>query len=209
MDFVAWGLAIVLLVLAVLAVKKWPSPGVAARGEAYTSIVGVKRRYAQKRVPNPALTDGRGGPLAPYLSAVLDPTLPPSAPGEGVPWSNDEMREVADHVVGRINAQNPALRLQVVALDNVKKTVDAYKTLHYEADVQVHSVTRMFSSRLTIKVDLSSGGRLYVRGVSAHNAERDTSGILPILGGASGETYATFQPAITSVQVPRVMPAGP
>lgn len=208
MDFVAWGLAIVLLMLAVLAVKTWRSPGDGARGEAYTAIVGVKRRYAQKRVPNPALNDGRG-PLAPYLAGVLDPTLPPSAPGEGVPWTNDELREVADHVVGRINAQNPALRLQVVSLDNVKKTVDAYKTLHYEADVQVHSVTRMFSSRLTIKVDMSSGGRLYVRAVSTHNAEPDTSGILPILGGVSGETYAKFQPAITSVQVPRFMPAGP
>lgn len=201
MTVFVWALVALLVVVVLLMLGRHWTTSVAARPERYTPILkDVTRRYAQPRVPNPAASPQ--SPLAPYLSGVVDATLPPFAAGEGVPWTLEEVREVMEGVVNRINTQNQALRLEVVSLDNITKTVDAYKTLHYEADVQVHSVTRMFSSRMTIKVDTTPNGKVFVRSVDIHNASKDTSGILPALDGARGETYASFKSAVSSVTFP-------
>lgn len=163
--------------------------------ETYTQI-GVNRTY---KVPSDVqVPDGTPvkSPLAKHLTGVADASTPPMAPGEPMAWSKAEIERVADRVVARINAKSPGLGLVLVSFDNVKKTVDAYKTVRYEVDVQVHSMTKMYSSRLTAKVDVSSSGKEYLREVSLHNARLDDSKIESVSSISGLETYAAFEPAV-------------
>lgn len=151
---------------------------------------GAARTYAVPHVPAPPTENS---PLAPYLAAAVDGTVPTEAPGESVPFSKDEVRDLLNRVVSKINGLHPGLDLALVHFENVRKVVDAYKTVRYEADVQVHSVPRMFSSRMTVKAEVSAAGRLYVRSLGVHNARPDTS---PVGAGDFGQLYAEFEPAI-------------
>ena len=139
-----------------------------------------------------------GSPLAPYLDRAVDASLPPDAAGESVAFARDEVKAVLQRVVQRINARSPGLELTLVSFDNVKKVVDVYKTLKYEADVQVHSVAKSFSSRITARVDVASDGKEYVRSLAVHNATVDAGGPRPASDPAVGshERYAAFEPAV-------------
>ncbi len=152
----------------------------------------VDRTYKMNVVPRPPI---QNGPLAPYLESAVDTSLPTVAPGESMMYSRDEVKGVLDRVVGRINKLHPGLELIVVSFDNVQKMVDAYKTTRYEADVQVHSVARMFSSRITVKAEVSASGTLFVRAMGVHNSRPDASNVAA--ASTFGETYAEFQPALS------------
>lgn len=175
-------------------------PGVAARASAREAFQTAARAKAPDgdrlaHVPLP----GDRSPLAPHLARAVDVGAPAAstAGGEDVPFSNDEVREVLRRVVARINGVNKGLDLALVSFDNVRKTVDAYKTLRYEADAQVHSVAQMYSSRFTATVDITSSNAMYIRGLSVHSAAKDTSGVAAGTAAlAAHERYAPFEPAV-------------
>lgn len=161
--------------------------------ESYTRV-GVDRTY---KIPKDVHVPGtpHSNPVSRFMSGIVDPTLPPEAPGQAAEYTKAEIDQVVQRVIDRINTRHPDARLAVVNYDNVKKMVDAYKTVHYEVDVHVHSVTGMYSSRLTARVDVTPSGKEFVRDIRVHNASKDTSG----LGSAtvSGlEAYAAFEPAV-------------
>lgn len=152
----------------------------------------VDRTYKLSVVPRPPI---QNGPLAPYLSSAIDTSLPTVAPGESMVHSKEEVKGVLQRVVDRINNLNPGLHLVIVYFDNVQKTVDAYKTTRYEADVQVHSVAKAFSSRVTVTAELAASGRLFVRSLGLHNSRPDASTVAAASG--FGEQYAEFVPALS------------
>lgn len=166
--------------------------------DTYTSHLGVDRTYVLK--DNQATQATKPiqdtSPLTPYLQRVLDSAVPASAAGESVPYTEDEVRALLLRVVQRINARTPDLQLVLVGFDNVTKTVDAYKTLRYEADVQVHSSAKMYSSRLTAGVDVGSDGKEYIRELRVHSAMKDTSAIKGSNAIGSHDNYAVFEPVV-------------
>lgn len=139
-------------------------------------------------------------PLAPFLDRAVDAAVPAVGAGQSVPHDADEVKGVLARVVNRINARSPGLDLVLVSFDNVKKTIDAYKNLRYEADMQVHTVRRGYSSRVSAAVDVSPGGKEYVRSLKVHNAAPDAAGPRAAADPhiASHERYATFEPAVLS-----------
>lgn len=165
------------------------------RRESYTVHVRGPGGYALERVPVPG--DHHRSPLVPHLAAAVDKR----APGvvgveEAAPYSTQEVRELLSRaVVGRINARSPGLGLVMVSFDRVTKTVDAAQVVRITADVQVHSVKKMYSSKLTAKIDVDKTGREFVRALDVHSAKRDDSGIA---GASSLPTaqYAAFEPII-------------
>jgi hypothetical protein len=176
--------------------------------EAYSSHLKASGTYRRK-APRPAATAAAAGPksaagprsaspLSPYLAKALDGMVPAATAAESVPYTDDEVRGLLTRVVGRVNARSPGLDLFLVSFDNVKKTIDAYKTLRYEADVQVHSKARMYSSRLTAVVDVSSAGREYVRDLRVHAAALPGAADVRAASevAAASDAYATFEPAV-------------
>lgn len=138
-------------------------------------------------------------PLAAHLAKAVDTGIPAAsiAGGEDVPFSNDEVRGVLRRVIDRVNALNRGLDLALISFDNVHKTVDAYKTLKYEADAQVHSVSRMYSSRFTAEVDISPKNAMYIRALTVHNSAVDTSDVAAgTVSLGEHERYAPFEPAV-------------
>lgn len=179
--------------------------------EPYSVHVGVDRTYAADSAAGtlpaaPAAAAGTISPLAPYLDKAVDRLVPAAvgAGGQSLPHDDEEIKLVLSRVVHRINARSPDLQLTLVSFDNVKKSVDAYKSLRYEADMQVHSVTKMFSSRVAAQVEVTSGGKEYVRSLRVQNAKADTDGPAPSGGSiAAHERYAAFEPAVFTY-VPKV-----
>lgn len=134
-------------------------------------------------------------PLTPYLAPAIDPGALIKEK-QRAPFAKSEVKSILEAVVTKINRLNEGLDLALVSFDNVSKWVDAHATAMYEADVQVHSVSLAFSSRLSVKVEVGASGKMYVRSLSVHNALPDASTIAP---SNTGDLYATFVPAL---QVP-------
>lgn len=167
---------------------------------------GLKTSSAVPAVPASVAEQAEGyasmaaaaSPLTPYLDRAVDTSLPADTAGEGVAFDRNEVKMVLQRVVQRINARSPGIELSLVSFDNVRKVVDVYKTLKYEADMQVHSTTKNFSSRVTARVDVSSDGKEYVRSLAVHNAKVDAGGPRPATDPSVGahERYAAFEPAV-------------
>jgi hypothetical protein len=198
---VMW-LAVLVVALAAAAVWWWrgrrpaaakpAAPSPPARENYTMTTPSPPTGYALGGVPAPS----SGSPLAPALAKALDALGPLDAGngGESVPFTDDEIRGVLTRVVTRINARSQ-LDLILVSFDGVKKRVDAYKTLHYEAQATVHSPSKAYSSKVSVGVDVGADGRELVRMLRVHGAEKDTS---PLGTASVGEhdRYATFEPAV-------------
>jgi hypothetical protein len=195
-------LALVLLLAAAVVgghIDRWaprgPSP-TEGRPTGYSSHLGASRTYVLKDVPVPADLRENASPLTEYLADLVDRSLPASAAGQHVPHDAQEIRGLLVRVVGRINARHPGLRLSLVSFDNVKKTLDAYKTLRYDADVHVHSAAKAFSSRLTVGVDVTPDGKEFIRALRVHGAAKDESDVRGSGGVDTHDAYAPFEPAV-------------
>ena len=151
-------------------------------------------------------TPDRGGPtaappaaeseLAPLLARALDRALP-SAPGQPVAWTHDEVRQLAAAVVQRINTRTPGLGLALVSFDRVTKLADVRgTTTRYAFDAHLHSAPRNLSTRATIKVDVDQGGRQYIRDIAVHGAAADTSAVRGSGGLADDVGYAAYEPVV-------------
>jgi hypothetical protein len=165
------------------------------RTDGYTPhVAGVVRDYKHAAVPKP----GRGSPLAPALARAVDAagSLPPMAPGDTMPHDSQEVKEMLAHVVRRINVRQPALALELVSFDNVVKTVDGYKTIRYVADANVYAKTKNVASKITVAVDLTATGKMYIRDLAVHGATKDTAWVTPSNGPGTEERYASFEPAL-------------
>lgn len=193
---------VLLLVLAAVAVgalvwayRRRPRPAAATTKpkEAYTQV-GVPRTYAQNPLPLP----GDASPLTPLLRKAIDAAVPMSAAAEALPHDVTEVRGVLERVVARVNAATPGLELALVKFDNVRKGMDTYKNLKYEADADVFSKARGFGSRLAVAADVTPDGTLYVRTLKVHGAQHDDgAGAQPFDGNlAAQEQYAAFEPAV-------------
>lgn len=173
------------------------APAPLAAREAYTQVA-VPRRFEQPTaLPQP---DDRH-PLAPALARAVDATVPVQhspAGGEAVPHSAAETAEVVAFVVARVNQRTPGLGLVAVASGNVRKTVDAYKTLLYQVDVHVHSAARGYSAVFTADVVSAAGGARYLKAARVHAAAKDTSGVLGSTGASpvQHESFAPWEPAV-------------
>lgn len=162
--------------------------------ERYTQV-GVNRTYLQPTLPKPA----DNSPLAPSLAKAVDPLVPQQGGStEALPHADQEIKNVVQGVIHRVNVRSPNLGLTVVDITNVRKTVDSYKTIRYEADVGVHSTTKAYSSKIGIAVDMTAEGRTYIRAAKVHNAAKDNKigGAAPSNGVGFEEKYATFEPAV-------------
>lgn len=170
-----------------------PKPFADAAKETYTQV-GVSRRYAQNPLPLP----GDASPLTPLLRKAIDPAVPMSAAAEALPHDATEVRGVLERVLARVNAATPGLNLALVKFDNVRKGMDTYKNLKYEADMDVYSKARGFGSKVAAAADVTPGGTLYVRSLKVHAAQHDDgTGAQPFDGAlAAQEHYAAFEPAV-------------
>lgn len=162
--------------------------------ERYTQV-GVNRTYLLPTLPKPS----DNSPLAPSLAKAVDPLVPQQGGSvEAVAHADQEIKNVVQGVVHRVNIRSPDLGLTVVDITNVRKTVDSYKTIRYEADVGVHSTTKAYSSKIGVAVDMTAEGRTYIRGLKVHNAAKDNKagGAAPSNGIGFEERYAAFEPAV-------------
>lgn len=157
-------------------------------------VTGVERDYKHASLPKP----GRGSPLAPALAKATDAaaSLPSMAPGDTLPHDAREVQGVLAQVLRRINVRTPSLRLELVSFDNVTKTVDGYKTIRYVMDANVYSRTRNVASKITAAVDVTSSGKMYVRDLAVHGADRDTVWVAPSNGPGTEEPHAPFEPVL-------------
>lgn len=173
----------------VVAVTSSPPPP-----EKYTQI-GVSRRHVLPEVPKPPVDNS---PLTPHLLKAVDPAVPAPAAGEAVPHDEQEVRRLMAGVLQRVNDKSPGLQLHLVAVDSVRKSVDRFKTLKYEAHLDVYSKSKNIAAKLVAAVDLTAGGKMYVRELRVHGgaARDDKSGAAPSNGVGFEEKYAAFQPAV-------------
>lgn len=188
-----------LLVLAVLALglaywyrvggRTAPRPYV-RKQEPYTQV-GVSRTYKQAVIPVP---DERS-PLSPALARVVDPVVPMPTAGEALPYDHEEVRSLFEGVVARVNAKTPGLGLALVSFENVRKTVDQYKAIKYEADLTVYAKARNITSKVVAAVDVTAKGMIYVRTLKVPGAAKDT-GVVASNGPGTEEQYAAFEPAV-------------
>ena len=165
--------------------------------ERFATAAGHEGRYMLPSVPRP----GDPAPLAMPLAKAVDAgARGPPATAVDAPFTADEVRAVLATVVDRINARTPGLALALVSFDNVRKSVDAYKTVAYSADAMLHSPSqgaRGVTSKVTVAVDVDSRGTHVVRGLSVHNAGAvDPASPAPAGPLAALETHARFEPAV-------------
>lgn len=160
--------------------------------EGYSSFVGASRTYAQPAVPKP----GDLSPLTPALLKAVDSLVPArNGTGEALPFDDTEVRHLMQRVLERVNRGAPELDLQLVEVSNVRKAVDSYKTLLYEADLDVYSKGRAFGSRVAAQVDVDSKGKVFVRALKVHQATAEAGrGVSPSNGPGFEEAYARFDP---------------
>lgn len=165
-----------------------------AATEPYTQIVGVPRTYAQDPLPLP----NDASPLTPLLRKVVDAAVPMAAPtATALPHDQTEVKSVLERVVQRVNAATPGLDLALVSFDNVRKAIDTYKNLKYEADMDVFSKRRGFGSKVAAAVDITADGKQYVRTLKVHGAQRDDgTGAMPFDDNLARQEYAAFEPAV-------------
>lgn len=141
----------------------------------------------------------RGDPLSTAMSRVIEPAAAAAAPGTGlapgeeVPYDKEEVHNLMGIVVGRINERDPELELHLITVDAIRKTVDPYKTLNYEADMTVYSKGRNVTSRVAVAVSVALSGRVVVRRLAMQSAAKDTS---TLMAASDAEPYAAFEPAL-------------
>lgn len=135
----------------------------------------------------------RGDPLSTAMSRVIEPAAAVAAPGEEVPYDKEEVHNLMGIVVGRINERDPELELHLITVDAIRKTVDPYKTLNYEADITVYSKGRNVTSRVAVAVSVALSGRVVVRRLAMQSAAKDTS---TLMAASDAEPYASFEPAL-------------
>jgi len=129
------------------------------------------------------------------LARAIDLAVPAPSPGEAVPYDTQEVKDVINTVLARVNGRS-GLDLVLVSMDAVHKTVDRFKTLSYSADVVVYSKAKALGAKLTAAVDVTSRGTLYVKVLRVHGSARDSSGATPANADGGLEQYAPFTPAI-------------
>lgn len=197
---VALGFSLLLAAAAIAAsapppLRRAPQP----RTRNYGTIdPGPRQPYVLDRVPRPADQGAATqSPLEPFLAKALDRALPATGQGRSVNWTHEEVHDLASRVVLRINSRNPGLGLALVSFDAVTKTVDAYETLHYEFDAQVHALPRNLSARVTVRVDVTSDDTDYIRDISVHGSKTDASEVRGSGGLNTHVAYATYEPVLT------------
>ncbi len=153
-----------------------------------------KERYTQRLDRNPPPPED-SSPLTPALSRAVDRVVPAPSAGEAVPHDDGEVRGLMQGVLARVNDRSD-LQLTLVSVDSVRKTVDRFKTLKYEANVNVYSKSKSMASKLAASVDVTSGGRTYVRELRVQGAAKDVGGAAASNGIGFEETYAKFEPAL-------------
>jgi len=161
--------------------------------ELYTQV-GVSRTYKQAVVPRPS----QDSPLSALLARAVDVAVPMPSSGEAVPHDQQEVKALFTKVLDRVNAKNPGLAIALVSVDNVRKTVDQYKSIRYEAELTVYAKARNITSKVAAAADLASDGTLFVRALKVHGAERDDADaqVKPSNGIGTEEQYAAFEPAV-------------
>ena len=153
-----------------------------------------RERYTQagvRAVPKP----GDNSPLTPALSKAIDRAVPAPTAGEAVPHDEREVRGVMEGVLRRVNNTSD-MQLALVSVDSVLKTVDRFKTLRYEANINVYSKSKSMASKLAASVDVTASGKTYVRELRVHGAAKDVGGAAASNGVGFEEKYAEFEPAV-------------
>lgn len=186
MDLWMWAVMAVLLACLVASTLKPRSPPpCASPKEVFVP------RYHHDTIPRP----GDGSPLSQAFEAVVEP-VPPGPPlsGQPFPYTEAEVSRVVDVVARRVNAHDPGLKVSVLSVDAVRKTVDAYKTARYEAVLSIYSKGRNVASKASVVVDLAPGGSVHIRALRVHAAAApDNAGALPFEGAPS---FSSFDPVL-------------
>lgn len=195
--------AVLLVAAMTLALAWWSKRTIPATrqrrcSERYSPFVGVSRTYKQRRVAVPQELATDVSPLSPWLARAVDVSKEREEPtaGEAVPYDAEEVKDVMRGVVERINRRSP-LDLSLLSVDGVRKTVDRYKNLRYEASLTAYSKTKNVGSKLGVVVEVTPDGRELVKSLRVQNAARDnSSGISACNDIGTEEKYAAFQPAV-------------
>ena len=151
-------------------------------------------------------------PLEPYLrrARVAPPqsVVPSNTTDVVADHASEEAREVARIVVDRVNRASPNVRMTLVAVESVRKAVDAYKTLRYDMVINVYSAGLNMAARVACVVLRSGDGTVYVTHATADGGAHEpdptvgrssaaaAAGVQGSLGPGFEEDFSTFAPAI-------------
>lgn len=153
-------------------------------------MLQVNGTHVRSGVPLPAPSGTPQSPLTPYIQKAIDSLLTGPAAGTPQPVSVPEMRQALTRVLDRINARSPGLNLVLVSVDAPAALRTPQGTTVYTAIAHVHSPTKMFSSAMSVRLDVSPNGEEIVRDLSVRNAGQEP----PLLDAAGPATFAAYEP---------------
>ncbi len=102
----------------------------------------------------------------------------PRAAAEDAPVGDEESRAIARAIVGRANAADPGLGIELVELDSVQKTVDSYKTIRYVLQLNVYVRKTQMGAKLAAVVYVDTKDAMYFDVIKTYDAMSDESGVL-------------------------------
>lgn len=129
------------------------------------------------------------GPLGPILDLVVDSRVPQLVSPRDAPYSNEEAWGTVQLVLDRLRKRGgPALDL--IGVDYVSKTVDAYKTAELVLRFTVYEPVGNFASTLVTAVITEANGSVSIRELQTFNAAADYDGAPA--AGTLEDTHARF-----------------
>ena len=153
------------------------------------AVVTVKNSTPQSRAPS-----GMPLTLAAALARTVDAEIPVTlASAAAVPYDNEEVQQVLQLVLDRVNSFGQRLSF-IAGQWKVHKTLDAYKTVGYEATFNAHDAATTVGVRLRASVLVPADNKVYVRSLVLSDAAEAPGGggvAAAVLG--SGPEYARFQ----------------
>lgn len=161
-----------------------------------------KANKVVKTTPAPAsVKKARGDTddLDAVLAGVLDTALPvtPSPMRESVPYTDEEIRQIVDNVLARVNdVSDSSWDLRLVALDGIRKTVDGYKTLLYELSFAVYSPPRNIGIKLSATVVVPPTNMMYVQQLHTFNAAMTDDAVRGSRGPQNEVEHAEWVPIL-------------
>jgi hypothetical protein len=131
------------------------------------------------------------------LRRVTDVSVPVRESGtpSDVPYTDDEVRSVVGNVLARVNDEDRSWDLRLVAIDGVRKAVDAYKTLFYTLTFTAYSTDRNVGIKLLADVAVPTSNVIYVRKVQTFNTPMPDE-VQPSPGPDKEPQLAAWEPII-------------
>lgn len=138
-------------------------------------------------------------PVDAVFRSVVDADIPvPRATmftGDAMPHTEDEIKAVLANVLERVNDAS-TLDLRLVAVDNVRKTVDAYKTLYYTITAAVYSPPGNVGIKIQAGVVVPPSSVMYLHDLRTFNAQFPTDAVRASEGPATENHLATWTPVL-------------